>query len=191
MRIEMMSHPGVRPAVARPSWRPLLVFVLGALLAGAALGQNAVDPAKIGVIDVERILEESAAGKMVIEELKKLQEEKRAALLTKKEALDQLRQRYTESRLTLAEDKLAEMEKQLEDMAIDMQRAQDDAQREMQKSQTEAFGQIETRVMPIIEQVGQELGFTLIFNKYQSGLLFAADGVDITDVVIQRFDQGS
>ncbi|HVS15795.1 MAG TPA: OmpH family outer membrane protein [Thermoanaerobaculia bacterium] len=165
-----------------------IALVLAALLAGTA---GAQENPKLGVIDVERILEESVAGKAVIEQLKQLQDSKRAELQAKKDGLDQLRQRYSESRLTLAEDKLAEMEKQLEDMAIELQRAQDDAQRDMQKRQAEAFGGIETRVLPIIDQVGKELGFTLIFNKYQSGLLFAADGVDITDVVIQRFDQGS
>ncbi|HVS65625.1 MAG TPA: OmpH family outer membrane protein [Thermoanaerobaculia bacterium] len=170
---------------------PVIALLALAALSSAAIAQEGVSSAKIGVIDVERILEESSAGKAVIEQLKTLRDEKSNELKSKKDALDQLRQRYTESRLTLAEDKLAEMEKQLEDMTIELQRAQDDAQREMQKRQAEAFGQIETRVLPIINQVGQELGFTLIFNKFQSGLLFAADNVDITDVVIQRFDQGS
>jgi outer membrane protein len=169
----------------------LLALVACVALSGATLAQEGTSVVKIGVIDVERILEESSAGKVVIEALKKLRDEKSSELKARKDALDELNRRYSESRLTLAEDKLAEMEKQLEDMAIEFQRAQDDAQRDMQKRQGEAFGQIETRVLPIIDQVGKELGFTLLFNKYQSGLLFADEAIDITDVVIQRFDQGS
>ena len=42
--------------------------------------------------------------------------------------------------------------------------------------------------MPVIETVGQERGLTLIFNKFQSGLVFADQGVDITDEVIRRFN---
>jgi outer membrane protein len=183
----MTEHriPGRSRRLALPA---LAALALAALLAA---GASAQETAKLGVIDVERILQESVAGKAVIEQLKQLQEQKRAELQAKRDSLDELRKRYTDSRLTLADDKLAEMEKQLEDRTIELQRAQDDAQRDMQKRQGEAFGRIETQVLPIIDQVGKELGFTLIFNKYQSGLLFAADGVDITDVVIQRFDQGS
>lgn len=41
---------------------------------------------------------------------------------------------------------------------------------------------------PIIEAAGAEGGYTLIFNKFQSGLVFAAEQVDITDEIIRRFD---
>ena len=42
--------------------------------------------------------------------------------------------------------------------------------------------------MPIIDQIGKEQGLTLIFNKFQSGLVYADDTVDITDEVIRRFN---
>lgn len=42
--------------------------------------------------------------------------------------------------------------------------------------------------MPIIEQAGQEFGYTLIFNKFQSGLVYADEAADITPLIIQRFD---
>jgi hypothetical protein len=29
----------------------------------------------------------------------------------------------------------------------------------------------------------------VIFNKFQSGLLFASDTIDITDTILERFDQ--
>ncbi len=42
--------------------------------------------------------------------------------------------------------------------------------------------------MPVIDDIGKERGLTLIFDKFQSGLVYAADEVDITDDVIQRFN---
>jgi Skp family chaperone for outer membrane proteins len=36
--------------------------------------------------------------------------------------------------------------------------------------------------------VGREQGLTLIFNKFQSGLVYADQSVDITDDVIRRFN---
>jgi len=37
-----------------------------------------------------------------------------------------------------------------------------------------------------IELIGQEEGYTLIFNQIQSGLVFVGPTLDITDELIQR-----
>ena len=36
--------------------------------------------------------------------------------------------------------------------------------------------------MPVINQVGKELGYTLIFRKFESGLIYADEAIDITNV---------
>ncbi len=50
------------------------------------------------------------------------------------------------------------------------------------------LAQIDQRVMPVINQVGKDLGYTLIFRKFESGLIYADEAIDITSVVIQRLD---
>lgn len=157
--------------------------VAGVLVAGPVLAQS-----KIAVVEVERLLQESARGKIAVQELTRLRDAKQAELTTRQEQLAALQQQYNEGRLTLAEDRLAEMEKQLEDMTIDLRRAQDDANREMQKVQGERFGAIEQAVLPILAEVGHEFGYTAIFNKFQGGLLFAADAADITNLIIERYN---
>ncbi|MEM1249392.1 MAG: OmpH family outer membrane protein [Acidobacteriota bacterium] len=164
--------------------RTLVVLAVFAALAAPALAQQ-----KIGVIDVSRILRDSDPGKNAIAQLEELGKAKEQELLAKKQTFDELQARYSETRLTLAEDKLAEMQKQIEDMTIEMRRAQDDAQREFQKQQGEAFAEIERQVLPIINAVAKENGFTLMFNKYESGLVYADEAVDVTDLVIQRFNE--
>ena len=41
--------------------------------------------------------------------------------------------------------------------------------------QKKELAELERRVFPVINQVGKEKGFTLIFNKFQSGLVYAED----------------
>ena len=154
-------------------------------LPGVGLAQQ-----KLGVIDVERILRDSTRGKQALEELQGFSDTKKSELLAEQASLEELQKRYADSRLTLAEDKLAEMQKQLEDKTIALRRMQDDAERDLQKRQQTEFGKIESEVLPIINAVGKELGYTLIFNKFQSGLVFADDGVDLTDLVIERYNGG-
>jgi outer membrane protein len=88
----------------------------------------------------------------------------------------------------VSEDKLAEMSKQLENKNIAMRRFEDDAKRELEDARRKQLGGLEAKILPIINAIGQEQGFTLIFNKFQSGLVYADEAVDITDEVIQRFN---
>jgi len=157
------------------------------LVPAGAWGQLA-DVQKIGVIDVQRILTDSSAGKDAITLLKAVSDQKVAQLEGKRNEIEGLRARIDEGRLSLSEDRLAQMQKELEDQVIAFRRYQDDADRELQKQRDDAFADIERRVMPIINQVGQELGFTLIFNKFQSGLVYAQEGIDVTNAILERFD---
>ena len=146
---------------------------------------------KIGVIDVARIMTESKRGQAVMSELEALEAEKRAELQVLNDEVVALQTRLQEGRLSLAADKLSELQSNLEGKGREFERAREDAEITMQKRRAGDIQSVEQAVLPIISQVGAELGYSLIFNKYQSGLVYAADTVDITDAVLVRFDQAA
>ncbi len=156
----------------------------------AAAGQPA--PAggmpRIGVIDTEKILLSSQAGRKAIAELKKIQEQKEVELRAKQTEIKELQERIQQGRLSLAQDKLVDMEKQLEDKSTLLKRMSEDATRDLNKKKDDLLGSIDEKVMPVINQIGKEQGYTMIFRKFESGLIYADEGVDITQAVIQRLD---
>lgn len=159
---------------------------LVAALAAAAPAAAQAESAKIAVIDVAKLVQESAPGKAVLAELETYGNTQRSALETRNNELKSLRQQIADGQLSLSEDRLSELQTELERKTIDLQRATDDAQREFNKRQQKAFEGIEKQIMPVIREVGQAAGYTMIFNKFESGLVFASDSVDITDQVIER-----
>jgi outer membrane protein len=165
-----------------------LLAVVAGLAVTVASAPAGAQTTKIAVIDVRRLVTDSVAGKEALAKLKTLQEQKVAEAKSKQEAIDALRKRLNEGRLSLADDKIAELEKQLEDQVTSYRRFQEDAERELNKTQEQSFAEIERRVAPIIEQAGREGGYTLIFNKYQSGLVYADEAADITSDIVRRFD---
>ncbi|MFL6237012.1 MAG: OmpH family outer membrane protein [Thermoanaerobaculia bacterium] len=159
--------------------------------AAPAAAPAASGPVRIAVIDTEKILLSSNAGKKAVADLKKLQEQREKELGARAQELKDLQGKINDGRLSLAQDKLADLSKQYEEKEISLRRAQDDATRELTKQRDAMLAQIDDRVMPVINQVGKELGYTLIFRKFESGLIYADEGVDITNVVIQRIDAGA
>lgn len=167
-----------------------LLAGLGVALMGATLHPVAAQTgaAKFAVIDVQRIIGESASARTALAKLQDYGKEQEAKLSAKKSEIDQLKKRIDDGANALAEDRLNELKRELSAKTIELQRAGDDAQREFNERQAEALRDIERRVMPVIQQVGQEGGYSMIFRKFDSGLVYAAEGLDITAVVIQRLD---
>lgn len=145
-------------------------------------------PTKVAVIDVERVIAESAQGKEAFQRLKKLQQAKLQEAKTYEEKLANLEKKLKEQRLLLSQDKLEDLQKEYEDAQIEYKRFKDDSARELDKAKDKEMKKLEKLIFPIINAIGKEQNFALIFNKYNSGLVYAADAVDITDEVIRRLN---
>ena len=159
---------------------------LAALVFAVAL--PAVAQSKIAVIDVQRVVSESDPGKQAIQKLKEISDAKVQEGQNLQQELATLQEQFNKQRFTVSEERLAEMQKELEDKNIAIRRFEDDAKRELDDARRRELGGLEERILPIINQLGQEQGITVIFNKFQSGLVYADEAVDITDEVILRFN---
>jgi outer membrane protein len=143
---------------------------------------------KFAVIDVQRIITDSEPGKAAREELRQFGEGREAQLQALRDEIDQLQSRISEGQMSLAQERLDALKEELEKKSIELRRATDDAGRDFNQRQERALQRIEGKVMPIIKQVGEENGYTLIFRKFESGLVYADEAVDITAEIIDRLN---
>jgi outer membrane protein len=170
-----------------------LLTVTAALIAAAAHAQAPAASAttvglKIGVINVERLVQESALGKEAFNRVKKVNDQKKEEADKLSKDLREMEQKLADQGSAMAEDKRDALQKSYQEKAIAFKRFQDDATRDLEAAQKKELSELERRVFPVINQVGKERGYTLIFNKFQSGLVFADDAVDITDEVLKVFN---
>jgi outer membrane protein len=164
---------------------PALVSMV--VLSGVVLAQEA-PKLTMAVIDVQQVVSESAAGKETMTRLRKLQDDKVAEGRKKAEDLEGLRKQLATQRATLTEAKVADLEKQIEDRQVELQRFSDDTKQQLAEAQRREMEALEKQIMPIINELGRELKIQMIFNKFQSGLVYADDAVDITEQVVRRFN---
>src|SRR6266508_3756960 len=172
-----------------------VLSILAGLAAGAVLAQTEAvpaaapaHPAKIAVINVERLVQESALGKEAFARVKKLNDQKKEEADKLGKELRDMEQKLADQGQSMTDDKREQLQKGYQEKAIAFKRFNDDAQRVLEEAQKKELEQLEKRVLPVIQQVGKEKGFTLIFNKFQSGLVYADEGVYVTDDVLKRFN---
>ena len=168
--------------------KKFLVAVAVTALAAPVFAQN---PARVAVIDVQKVLTQSTAGKASFEKLKKMQEERVERAKSMDEELRKLDSDINAKKISLSEEKLAEMSRQLADKRISMQRFAQDADREIGEARDRELQALEAKIKPVIDAIGKEMGLAAIFNKFESGLVYAADAIDITDTVVKRFNEAA
>jgi outer membrane protein len=167
------------------------VAVVMAALAATAWAQQAPktpEVPKFAVIDVNVLVQDSAAGKEAMARLKKAQDDKIAQRKKLTDEAEALQKQLETQRATLSDAKVQELQKQLEDRGIALKRFDDDAQQQLQEAQKKELDGLEKQIMPIIQEVGREMKLQMIFNKFQSGLVYADEATDITDMVLRRFN---
>jgi outer membrane protein len=168
------------------SMKKLLVAVVVAALSVPAFAQNA--PMRVAVIDVQKVLATSTLGKQAYEKLKKMQDDRVSRAQKMDEEAKALENEINTKKLSLSQEKLDEMQKNLSDKKISMQRYAQDADREVSEARDRELAALEGKIKPVIDQIGKEMGLAAIFNKFESGLVYASDAIDITDTVVKRFD---
>jgi Skp family chaperone for outer membrane proteins len=143
---------------------------------------------KVAVLDTEQVLLGSETGKEALAELTMLQEQKERELGALQQEIRDLQARIADREPPPTEDQLADMEARLENQVAALRRSQDDATRELNERRDEVLSRIDAEVIPVIEAIGRESGYTLIFRKFESGLVYVDDAIDITAAVIERLD---
>ncbi len=172
----------------------------GAVVSSAWAGQA---PAlKVGIVDLDRALKESVAGKQALQTLKQFRDKVMKEINDKKRVKDQrettlrdLQTELTTQSVVLSEPAKREKEEAYRRQVRELRRYVDDSnrfieesERDLREREAELTSRLLRDLLDIIKTVGREESFTIIFEKNERFLLFAADAIDLTEKIIRRFD---
>lgn len=159
------------------------------LAVGSVSAQDA--PVKIAVVNLDYVVTRAPAGQALQAKLEAFQQQ----VATEAERLNtearDLRQRLVDGANSLSEEKLAEMQKQLEDKTIGIRRYRDDKQREGQKMQEEGLRSVEAQLEPVFKSIRDEGGYDLILNNVPGIVVMAGERIDITQKVLDKLAAGA
>lgn len=144
-------------------------------------------PHTVAIIDMARVFRESKAALQIQAQFKAWQDGILAEVQPK---IDQLKKEQAELQDPASKLSAADKEKKTKEMEAlqqDLGQRQRQAQQEFQAKQQAAGAQLRSEVDPILDQLGKENGWDVILNKGEQ-TLWTADGVDQTDLLIQRLN---
>ncbi len=120
----------------------------------------AADVAKIGVIDFQKVLETSAAGKAIQAELKKENEKMGADLQKKGAEIEKIQRRLERESMVMSKEMREEKEREQRIKVNDFKTLQKKYRSELQKVQVKLMQQLQTDVTTITQGDRQERGLS-------------------------------
>ena len=180
-----------------------LIWVAHHVIVGPAwAGQASPSALKVGIVDLDRALKESASGKQALASLKQFRDkvvkdinDKKRQKDAKETTLRDLQTELTSQSMVLSDtakrDKEETYRRQVRDLRKfidDSNRFIEESERELREREAELTSRLLRDLLEIVRAVGREESFTIIFERNDRVLLFVADFVDLTEKIIKRFD---
>ncbi len=163
-------------------WTSSLLLMLALVLPAAAAD------IKVGIVDLQRALNESSSGRRAKDQFKGEFEKMQNGLKSEKESLDRLKDDLDKKSTVLSDDQRRTKMEDFERRRRDLRRKLEDSDAELRKKDQELTGSILKDMAVVIQEIGEREGYTLILENSSSSVLYGSKSIDITDSVIKAFD---
>ncbi len=165
---------------------PLFVLIALCLL---PFSVTAADSVKIGVVDLQRCIQESIEGKKAKDKLQTKKDEMQKKLDERQNILLELKKELERQSMMLSMDAKQDKEKEFERQRREFKYFYDDISTQMRKAEAEVKKVLLGDLEQVVGDIGRKGSFTLIFERRSSGIMYLENAIDITNEVIKAYDQ--
>jgi outer membrane protein len=143
--------------------------------------------AKVGYIDLKRLVTESKLGKEARKQIQALSQEKEKAAFEKLQKIKQLKSELEEQNTSLTDTKKRDKLQQLQNLNKEYKRFITDSKEQIAQKDRDLVALILKHAEPIIQTISKKEGYTLII-KDPKVLGYLDPKIDITDDVLKKLD---
>ncbi len=164
------------------------VFFMTVIMAviGIAGSAHAADIAKIGIIDAQRILETSSAGKAAQAQIKEKSVRMAEELKKRGGEVEQIRTQLEREAMVMSQEKREDARREFRIKLNDFKGLEKRYRGELKQLEQRLVGRIQSDIISLTQEIGKQGGYLLIINK--PAVLYSPTSIDITDQVIQKYN---
>lgn len=167
--------------------RKIALFILALMLVSATAAW--AKDLKIGVLDMQEVIEKSEPGMEAMGDLKDKFQKMRDDLEEQKAEIENLREQMEKQSLVLSQEAKQDKELAFKRKVRDFQDTYQTYQRRMQEQQQQISQPILQVLVDVVKSYGKSNNFDMLFDKRNSGLLYSTEAVDVTNPVIVELNR--
>ncbi|MGE0785205.1 MAG: OmpH family outer membrane protein [Sandaracinaceae bacterium] len=166
------------------------ITLVAALLLSTIAPKLYAQATRIAVVDLQRALNETEDGRRAKARLKTLFKRRQQELDKRQEELKALKEDIERQKNVLSREALQKRVEEYQKAFIELQSTYVEYQRELAQKEAQLTREIIARMEAILRRLGQAEGYTLIVERNEGGVVWVPSNLDLTDVVIQRYNAG-
>lgn len=143
---------------------------------------------KVAFVNLQLIAQLSSDGKAAAQKVNALTQKKQAELGEKSKALQASQTKLQTGGGVMSETARGQLEKDIERQQRELERAQQDAQAELNELQQDLQAEFQRKLLPVLGQMSKEKGLHFLFSMADAGLVWAEEGLDLTEEAVKRLD---
>jgi len=144
--------------------------------------------AKIGLVNLQAIAQQSAEGKAAAAKIQALATKKQADLAAKQKALTDSQTKLAQGGALLSDAARDQLQKDIDRMTVENQRAEQDAQAELNELQMDLQNDFQRKLIPVLDQLRKDKGLHVLLSAQDAGAIAIEPGIDLTAEAVKRFD---
>lgn len=160
---------------------------VGLVVVLVSLGAQAGD-FKAAYVDVQRAVQEVDEGKAAKARLQALVGEKQKLLEKEQVALKAEKEAYDKQAATMTDQARRTKEDDLQKKFIDFQQRAEKFRTDMAEQERKELGSIFPKLEALLGTIAQRDGFTMVFDRSNSGLAWAPPSLDVTNELIRMYN---
>jgi len=146
------------------------------------------DVAKIGIVDFQRILEASSAGKKAQAEISKQGKTLEADLKGRGAEIEEIKKKLEREALVMSKEMREEREREIRIKINDLKTLQKKYMNDFKLREKRLVNRIQKDIFKLVQDIAKKEGYLLILEKREGGVLYAPNANNITDKVIQMYN---
>ena len=144
--------------------------------------------AKIGLVNLQAIAQQSAEGKSAAARIQALATKKQTELAAKQKALTDSQTKLAQGGALLSDAARDQLQKDIDRMTVENQRAEQDAQQELNELQADLQNDFQRKLIPVLDQLRKDKGLHILLSAQDAGAIAIEPGIDLTVEAVRRFD---
>jgi outer membrane protein len=164
--------------------RRLAPLIVASVMLAAVPATSAAQALKIGYVNSERVLRESAPARAAQTKLEAEFSKRERELVDVRNRIKSAAEQLERDAVTLSESERARRQRELVDQDRDLQRRQREFQEDLNLRKNEELAAVVERANRVIRQIFESEGYDLILQE----VVFAGPRVDITDKVLKSLN---
>jgi outer membrane protein len=146
---------------------------------------------KIGIIDAQRILDKTKAGKKAKATMEEFVKSRQKIIDLEEQDIKSLEDELVKQGSVLSAEAKKDKQETFQRKMLDYQNKVSELNKEVQSKKKEVLEGFNKTLEEIVKNIAEKESYTIILDRNSEGgvLIYAKDSLDLTDKVVQEFDK--